>query len=101
MSKRQRKARLPDQPVRVTIESLAHDGRGVARVEGKTVFVDGALPGEEVSFLYTRRARKHDEGRVSELHTVSPHRVEPKCEGFAICGGCSLQHLAPEQQILA
>ena len=101
MSKRQRKARLPDQPVRVTIESLAHDGRGVARVEGKTVFVDGALPGEEVSFLYTRRARKHDEGRVSELHSVSVHRVEPKCAAFAICGGCSLQHLAPEQQILA
>ena len=101
MSKRQRKARLPDQPVRVTIESLAHDGRGVARVEGKTVFVDGALPGEEVSFLYTRRARKHDEGRVSELHSVSVHRVEPKCAAFAICGGCSLQHLVPEQQILA
>ncbi len=101
MSKRQRKARLPDQPVRVSIESLAHDGRGVARVEGKTVFVDGALPGEEVSFLYTRRARKHDEGRVCELHSLSAHRVEPRCAAFAICGGCSLQHLAPEQQILA
>jgi 23S rRNA (uracil1939-C5)-methyltransferase len=101
MSKGRRKIRLPDQPVRVTIESLSHDGRGVARVEGKTVFVDGALPGEEVSFLYTRRVRKHDEGRVSELHSVSVHRVEPKCDAFAICGGCSLQHLAPEQQILA
>jgi 23S rRNA (uracil1939-C5)-methyltransferase len=101
MSKRQRKARLPDQPVRVSIESLAHDGRGVARVEGKTVFVDGALAGEEVSFLYARRARKHDEGRVSELHSVSAHRVEPKCAAFAVCGGCGLQHLAPEQQILA
>jgi 23S rRNA (uracil1939-C5)-methyltransferase len=101
MSKRQNKTRLPDQPVRVSIESLAHDGRGVARVDGKTVFVDGALPGEEVSFLYTRRARKHDEGRVSALHSVSVHRVEPKCAAFAICGGCSLQHLAPEQQILA
>jgi 23S rRNA (uracil1939-C5)-methyltransferase len=101
MSKRQKKTRLPDQPVRVSIESLAHDGRGVARVDGKTVFVDGALPGEEVSFLYTRRARNHDEGRGSALHSVSVHRVEPKCAAFAICGGCSLQHLAPEQQILA
>ncbi len=87
--------------MRVSIESLAHDGRGVARVEGKTVFVDGALPEEEVSFLYTRRARKHDEGRVCELHTTSSDRVEAKCEAFAVCGGCSLQHLAPRQQILA
>jgi len=101
MSKGRSKEKLPDQPVRVTIESLSHDGRGVARVDGKTVFVDGALPGEEVSFLYTRRARKHDEGRVRELHSLSAHRVEPRCEAFAVCGGCSLQHLAPEQQILA
>ncbi len=101
MSKGRSKEKLPDHPVRVTIESLSHDGRGVARVDGKTVFVDGALPGEEVSFLYTRRARKHDEGRVRELHSLSAHRVEPRCEAFAVCGGCSLQHLAPEQQILA
>jgi 23S rRNA (uracil1939-C5)-methyltransferase len=101
MSKGRRKSRLPEHPVRVAIESLSHDGRGVAHVEGKTVFVDGALPGEEVSFRYMRRTRKHDEGRVCEVHVASAHRVEPKCAAFAICGGCSLQHLAPEQQILA
>jgi 23S rRNA (uracil1939-C5)-methyltransferase len=101
MSRRNRKPRLPNYPVRAHIESLSHDGRGVTHVEGKAVFVDGALPGEEISFLYSHRAKKHDEGRVCEIFTASPERVEPKCEAFAICGGCSLQHLAPQQQIQA
>ena len=101
MNTRKARKRLPQEPVRVKIESLSHDGRGVARVEGKTVFVDGALPGEQVSFVYTRQARRHDEGRVCELHSESPHRVTPGCGSFAICGGCSLQHLDPQQQILA
>jgi len=64
MSRRSRKPKLPNYPVRVTVESMTHDGRGVAHVEGKAVFIDGALPGEELSFLYTGRSRKHDEGRL-------------------------------------
>ncbi len=101
MSRRRRKPKLPDFPVRATIESLSHDGRGVTHIDGKTVFIDGALPGEEISFLYTGRARKHDEGKVCEIFSASEHRVEPRCPHFDICGGCSLQHLAPAQQILA
>ncbi len=54
MSKRRpRKKQLPETTTQVTIESLAHDGRGVAHVDGKVVFIDEALPGEEVEFLYT------------------------------------------------
>ncbi len=101
MNRRRNKPKLPNYPVRVEIESLVHDGRGLAHVDGKAVFIDDALPGEEVSFLYTGRARKHDEGTLCEIFRASPHRVEPKCSGFAVCGGCSLQHLDPEQQILA
>ncbi len=100
MKTRRRKARLPNYPVRAHVESLAHDGRGVVHVDGKTVFVDGALPGEEISFLYTRRARKHDEGRLCEIFQASSVRVEPKCQHFAICGGCSLQHQDAGEQIL-
>ncbi|MBW6454034.1 MAG: TRAM domain-containing protein, partial [Methyloprofundus sp.] len=48
-----KKKQLPEQAVRVTIESLAHDGRGVAHVDGKVIFIDEALPGEEVEFIYT------------------------------------------------
>ncbi len=100
MSRSRRRARLPTEPVTVTIESMSHDGRGVARVEGKTVFVQGALPGERVSFLYTRRQRRHDEGRVAEVLEASPERVEPRCPQANVCGGCSLQHQDPDAQIL-
>jgi 23S rRNA (uracil1939-C5)-methyltransferase len=101
MSRRSRKPKLPNYPVRVTIESLSHDGRGVAHVDGKAVFVDGALPGEELSFLYTARSRKHDEGKLCELFSASPDRVEPKCAHFSVCGGCSLQHQDSGKQILS
>ncbi len=97
MSRAQKFAHLP--PVRVTIEGLTHEGRGVARVEGKTVFVDGALPGEEISFRYTARKKSFDEGEVAEIHQPSPDRVTPRCPHFGLCGGCALQHLAPMAQI--
>ena len=92
---------LPAEPVVAHLESLAHDGRGVAHLEGKAAFIDGALPGETVAFRYTARHRKHDEGRVSSVLVPSPERVEPRCLHAAICGGCSLQHLAPRAQIEA
>ena len=96
-----RKRVLPTEPVVAHLESLAHDGRGIAHLEGKAVFIDGALPGETVAFRYTARHGKHDEGRVSNVLVPSPERVEPRCLHAAICGGCSLQHLAPQAQIEA
>jgi 23S rRNA (uracil1939-C5)-methyltransferase len=79
---------------------MSHDGRGVTHIDGKTTFIDGALPGEEISFLYTHKSRKHDEGRLCEIFCASPERVEPRCAHFEICGGCSLQHQAADKQIL-
>ncbi len=96
---RRRKKKLPQEPVRVEIESLSHDGRGVAHVEGKTVFVEGALAGEIVDFQYTDRRSKFDEGKVLQVHQASCDRVEPSCSFAAICGGCSLQHMAADAQI--
>src|SRR5690625_4159490 len=87
--------------VETEITDLTHDGRGVARVEGKALFVDAALPGETVRAVVTRRHRHFDEGRVLELFTRSPDRVEPRCAHYERCGGCSLQHLALDKQILA
>ncbi len=81
------------------VESLTHEGRGLARVEGKAVFVDGALAGERVRFRYTRMQRHFDEGRVVEVLEASPQRAAPLCAHFGVCGGCSLQHQAPEAQI--
>jgi 23S rRNA (uracil1939-C5)-methyltransferase len=101
MSKRTRNKRLPEPVSGVAIESLAHDGRGVAHLDGKAVFIDGALPGEVVSFEYLVSRRKFDEGRVTEVQQPSPDRVEPKCPHFGLCGGCSLQHMEPAAQIRA
>jgi 23S rRNA (uracil1939-C5)-methyltransferase len=83
----------------IDIDSLSHDGRGVGRYQGKAVFVDGALPGERVEFAYTATHRSYDEGRSMNILQASAEREAPKCRHFDICGGCSLQHLAPAAQI--
>ncbi len=101
MSRRRRRPKLPTEPVRVMINDLSHDGRGVARVDDKTVFVEGALKGEEVSFLYAEKKRSYDVGVAQEIHKAAPERVAPKCEVFGVCGGCALQHMEAGAQIHA
>ena len=83
----------------LAIDSLTHDGRGVGRLDGKAVFVSGALPGERVRVQQTGRNRHYDEGRVVELYETSPDRIAPKCPHFGVCSGCVLQHLAPARQL--
>ncbi len=99
--RRNRRKKLPPETANASIESMAHDGRGVAHVDEKAVFIAGALPGEEVVFEYSKKKKDFAEGRVTEVLTASADRVEPGCEHYTICGGCSLQHLDPEKQILA
>jgi len=89
------------QTQEVDITDLTHDGRGVAHVDGKAVFVAGALPGERAVVRIASRHRSFDEARVETLLTRSPDRVEPRCPHFGTCGGCALQHLAPAAQIAA
>ena len=89
---------MPAQPVTVAIEALDPVGMGLAQAEGRTVRVQGALPGERVSFVYTRIRQHEAEGRVEQVLQSSAERVEPGCPHFGVCGGCSLQHLAPEAQ---
>ncbi len=83
------------------IVDLAHDGRGVARLDGKAVFIDGALPGERVRFRVLKRRRHMDEAGLVEVLLASPDRVVPRCAHFGLCGGCSLQHLSGEAQLAA
>jgi len=92
---------VPSTPFEAVITDAGHDGRGVARVDGKTVFVSGALPGEQVLLRLRKRHRHFDEAEVVELITRSPHRVEPRCRHFGQCSGCSLQHLDAAAQIAA
>ncbi len=87
--------------VEIEIQDLSHDGRGVGRLDGKAVFVAGALPGERVRANLTTRKRHFDEARTLEVLQASDLRVEPRCAAFGLCGGCALQHLDPAEQIAA
>ncbi len=86
-------------PEIVNIESLSHEGRGIAHINGKTTFVEGALPGEQVSIRYRKRHARFDEATIEQVISSSPHRVIPRCPHFGICGGCSLQHISENYQI--
>ena len=81
------------------IDNLSHDGRGVTKVDGKVVFIPGALPGEEVEAQRVTRSKKHESAKLLNILTASADRIAPKCPSFNVCGGCSMQHLASEKQI--
>jgi 23S rRNA (uracil1939-C5)-methyltransferase len=86
------------EPETAEIRSVTHDGRGIAAVEGKTVFVAGALVGERVRFQRRKFRRNFDEAELLEVLDVSPDRIEPRCAVFGTCGGCVMQHVSDEQQ---
>ncbi|BBD79821.1 23S rRNA (uracil(1939)-C(5))-methyltransferase RlmD [Aerosticca soli] len=85
----------------VRITDFDHDGRGVARIDGKTVFVAGALPGEQVRLAIRRRHRHFDEAQLLEVLEPAASRVTPRCPHAGVCGGCSLQHMDAAAQIVA
>jgi 23S rRNA (uracil1939-C5)-methyltransferase len=99
MGKRSRRRPVPEGEFVADIADLAHDGRGIARIDGKVTFIAGALPGERVHYRLKRVSHDADEGEVTVVDSASPQRVTPECPHFGICGGCVLQHLAPEAQV--
>jgi 23S rRNA (uracil1939-C5)-methyltransferase len=78
---------------------MSHEGRGIARVNGKTVFVFGALIGETVLIQVLKSTRNFDQATTLEVIEPSTQRITPRCEAFQVCGGCSLQHLGSEDQV--
>jgi 23S rRNA (uracil1939-C5)-methyltransferase len=86
---------------RALVTALSHDGRGIARIRGKTLFIEDALPDEEVSYRLRRRRRDFDEAVTVEILSPSPQRVAPRCAQYGVCGGCVLQHLEPAAQVAA
>jgi 23S rRNA (uracil1939-C5)-methyltransferase len=82
-----------------TVESLDHEARGITRLDGKTVFVDGGLPGERVSYASFRRKPNYELAHLVEVLKPSSLRVEPRCVHFGVCGGCVMQHLDPVAQV--
>jgi 23S rRNA (uracil1939-C5)-methyltransferase len=92
--------RRAEQPVETAvIRDITLDGRGVVETDGKSAFVDGAITGETVQFRRQRKRKGYDEAVLIEVINAAPERVEPECENFGTCGGCSLQHLAAETQL--
>ena len=89
----------------IDIKSFDMDARGVGHLEnedgspGKVIFVEGALPGERVSFETTKKKKNWEAGRMTVLHRESSMRVKPRCPHFGVCGGCSMQHLEPSAQV--
>ena len=83
------------------IESLDHDARGITRLNGKTIFVEGALPGELVDYVSYRQKPSYEVARSERIVKPSPQRVTPRCPHFGVCGGCSMQHLDPDAQVAA
>ncbi len=81
-----------------SIVAVTHDGRGIADVPGKKVFVAGALEGEEVRFMRRKRHRSFDDAELLEVLRASPSRAQPRCEVYGVCGGCSLQHVTAAEQ---
>jgi len=88
--------------VKLRIDSLDAEGRGVARnAEGKVVFVEGALPGEEVDFQVLRKKSSFEIGRLTKVLGGASSRQTPRCPHFGVCGGCSLQHTDARTQMAA
>lgn len=83
------------------IESLDHEGRGVAHVEGKTIFIEGALPGETVEYSTYKKKPSFEQATATRIVRFSAARVNPRCPNFGNCGGCSMQHLEAGAQVAA
>ncbi|RBO85023.1 23S rRNA (uracil(1939)-C(5))-methyltransferase RlmD [Marinomonas aquiplantarum] len=83
------------------IDGLTHEAKGVARLNGKVTFIEGALPGETVTAQVTKPGRRFDEAILNTLVETSDDRVSPACQHFGDCGGCSFQHLEESKQRLA
>ncbi|MDH4286997.1 MAG: 23S rRNA (uracil(1939)-C(5))-methyltransferase RlmD, partial [Gallionella sp.] len=84
---------------KVTIESLDQECRGVTHAEGKVIFVEGALTGEVVGYSSYRKKPSFELAQVAGIHRHSSMRVQPKCQHFGVCGGCSMQHLEASAQV--
>lgn len=82
-----------------TIESLNHEGRGVAHVDGKAIFIEGALPGETVTYVSFKKKPSYEQASATQVAKPSFTRATPKCAYFGVCGGCSMQHLEVDAQV--
>ena len=75
------------------------DGEGIAKIDGYTLFVEGAIKGEKIKVLVLKANKTYGYGKILEILEKSPNREEPICPQYKKCGGCVLQHLSYEAQM--
>ena len=90
-----------DKPIKVRIEGIVAGGAGLARVGGKSVFIEGGIPGEIVICSITEEHRTWSQAQLLDIEEASPDRVQPACGLYGTCGGCNMQHLAYPTQLVA
>ena len=83
----------------VKIESIAAEGKGLGRHDGRVIFVDYGIPGDDVDVRLTKNKKDYAQGNIVVLNEPSELRVDPFCEFFGLCGGCRWQHISYQQQI--
>lgn len=83
----------------VRVEDYAAEGRSLAKVDGKVIFIESTVPGDVVDVQLGRNKKDWAEGRPLRFHSFSPERVEPFCSHFGVCGGCQWQMLPYNKQL--
>jgi len=83
----------------IVIETMAAEGKCIAKVDGLVIFLQGGAPGDTVEVELTKIKSNYLEGKVVSVQKLSPHRADPFCEHFGTCGGCSWQHINYETQL--
>ena len=89
----------PENTHRLMITGYSHDGAGVGRLDGRVVFVPGALQGEEVMVELTGKKRGVLSGELKTVLSPHAHRITPACAVYSDCGGCRLQHVSYQEQL--
>ena len=84
----------------VAVTDYAAEGKALARVDGKVIFIEGAVPGDTADILLTKNKKDWAEGRVIKMQNLSAERVQPFCRHFGVCGGCKWQMLPYSKQLI-
>jgi len=83
----------------IEVIDTANKGRSVAKYDGRTIFINGGVPGDICDIIVFKKKKKFWEARIKKIHTYSEKRTEPKCEHFGICGGCKWQNMKYKYQL--
>jgi len=98
MSRRKHALKL-SPPQLLEVVNLSHEAQGIAKLDGRAVFIDGALPGETIEAQLLQKRKGVQEAKLVQIVKPSPDRVDPKCAHYDMCGGCAEQHLSSDKQL--